>query len=194
FPLTRETASKANIIPRRRYASHFWPQLRCRAGRSCGQLAKDEAIAEAETVLLTVPNQLSVDYNVHVVEAILKMSPLGSAGADAYRGARREFHRLYGAHGSTFVRARHSFSSYEGRPRIGASSNHLSLGNRLARCLCGQTFCGRLPAPGLRPKAESESILALAMRTVSRRHSPASRLPLTRILLFSKADAVFLLP
>jgi len=45
-----------------------------------------------------------------------------------------------------------------------------------------------------RCKAESESILALAMRTVSRRHSAGSRLPLTRILLFSKADAVFLLP
>jgi alkanesulfonate monooxygenase SsuD/methylene tetrahydromethanopterin reductase-like flavin-dependent oxidoreductase (luciferase family) len=37
-----------------------------------GQLAKDEAIAEADTVLLTVPNQLGVDYNAHVVEAILK--------------------------------------------------------------------------------------------------------------------------
>ena len=36
------------------------------------QLAKDEAIAEADTVLLTVPNQLGVDYNAHVVEAILK--------------------------------------------------------------------------------------------------------------------------
>jgi alkanesulfonate monooxygenase SsuD/methylene tetrahydromethanopterin reductase-like flavin-dependent oxidoreductase (luciferase family) len=36
------------------------------------QLAKDEAIAEADTVLLTVPNQLGVDYNAHVIEAILK--------------------------------------------------------------------------------------------------------------------------
>jgi alkanesulfonate monooxygenase SsuD/methylene tetrahydromethanopterin reductase-like flavin-dependent oxidoreductase (luciferase family) len=36
------------------------------------QLAKDEAIGEADTVLLTVPNQLGVDYNAHVVEAILK--------------------------------------------------------------------------------------------------------------------------
>src|SRR6516162_5604572 len=36
------------------------------------QLAKDEAIAEADTVLLTVPNQLGVDYNAHVVEMILK--------------------------------------------------------------------------------------------------------------------------
>ncbi len=35
------------------------------------QLAQDEAIAEADTLLLTVPNQLGVDYNVHVIEAIL---------------------------------------------------------------------------------------------------------------------------
>jgi alkanesulfonate monooxygenase SsuD/methylene tetrahydromethanopterin reductase-like flavin-dependent oxidoreductase (luciferase family) len=36
------------------------------------QLAKDEAIAEADTLLLTVPNQLGVDYNAHVIEAIFK--------------------------------------------------------------------------------------------------------------------------
>jgi alkanesulfonate monooxygenase SsuD/methylene tetrahydromethanopterin reductase-like flavin-dependent oxidoreductase (luciferase family) len=36
------------------------------------QLKKDEAIAEADTLLLTVPNQLGVDYNTHVIEAILK--------------------------------------------------------------------------------------------------------------------------
>jgi alkanesulfonate monooxygenase SsuD/methylene tetrahydromethanopterin reductase-like flavin-dependent oxidoreductase (luciferase family) len=35
------------------------------------QLAKDEAVAEADTLLLTVPNQLGVDYNAHVIEAIL---------------------------------------------------------------------------------------------------------------------------
>ncbi|MBH0236376.1 LLM class flavin-dependent oxidoreductase [Methylobrevis albus] len=35
------------------------------------QLAGDEAIAEADTLLLTIPNQLGVDYNVHVIEAIL---------------------------------------------------------------------------------------------------------------------------
>lgn len=34
-------------------------------------LAKDEAIAEADTLMLTVPNQLGVDYNAHVIEAIL---------------------------------------------------------------------------------------------------------------------------
>ncbi|MDE1884102.1 MAG: LLM class flavin-dependent oxidoreductase [Rhodospirillales bacterium] len=36
------------------------------------QLREDEAIAEADTLLLTVPNQLGVDYNAHVIEAILQ--------------------------------------------------------------------------------------------------------------------------
>jgi alkanesulfonate monooxygenase SsuD/methylene tetrahydromethanopterin reductase-like flavin-dependent oxidoreductase (luciferase family) len=35
------------------------------------QLAQDEAIAEADTLLLTVPNQLGVEYNAHVIESIL---------------------------------------------------------------------------------------------------------------------------
>ena len=35
------------------------------------QLKGDEAIAEADTLLLTVPNTLGVDYNAHVIEAIL---------------------------------------------------------------------------------------------------------------------------
>jgi hypothetical protein len=35
------------------------------------ELRKDEAITEADTLLLTVPNQLGVDYNAHVLEAIL---------------------------------------------------------------------------------------------------------------------------
>ncbi|WBU31798.1 LLM class flavin-dependent oxidoreductase [Rhodopseudomonas palustris] len=35
------------------------------------QLKADEAIAEADTLLLTIPNQLGVDYNAHVIEAIL---------------------------------------------------------------------------------------------------------------------------
>ncbi len=36
------------------------------------QLREDEAIAAADTLLLTVPNQLGVDYNAHVIEAILE--------------------------------------------------------------------------------------------------------------------------
>jgi len=35
------------------------------------QLRNDQAIAEADTLLLTVPNQLGVAYNVHAMEAIL---------------------------------------------------------------------------------------------------------------------------
>ena len=35
------------------------------------ELKKDQAIAEADTILLTVPNQLGVAYNAHVMEAIL---------------------------------------------------------------------------------------------------------------------------
>jgi alkanesulfonate monooxygenase SsuD/methylene tetrahydromethanopterin reductase-like flavin-dependent oxidoreductase (luciferase family) len=36
------------------------------------QLAKDTAIAAADTLLLTVPNQLGVDYNAHVIESVLR--------------------------------------------------------------------------------------------------------------------------
>jgi hypothetical protein len=36
------------------------------------ELAQDEAIAAADTLLLTVPNQLGVDYNAHAIESILK--------------------------------------------------------------------------------------------------------------------------
>ncbi|HEY0854638.1 MAG TPA: LLM class flavin-dependent oxidoreductase, partial [Devosia sp.] len=36
------------------------------------ELAEDEAIKAADTLLLTVPNQLGVDYNAHVIESILK--------------------------------------------------------------------------------------------------------------------------
>lgn len=36
------------------------------------ELRQDEAIAEADTLLITVPNQLGVDYNAHVIENILK--------------------------------------------------------------------------------------------------------------------------
>jgi alkanesulfonate monooxygenase SsuD/methylene tetrahydromethanopterin reductase-like flavin-dependent oxidoreductase (luciferase family) len=36
------------------------------------ELARDEAIAEADTLLLTVPNQLGIAYNAHVIEMIIK--------------------------------------------------------------------------------------------------------------------------
>ena len=37
------------------------------------ELAKDEAVAAADTLLLTVPNQLGVDYNAHVIENVVKL-------------------------------------------------------------------------------------------------------------------------
>jgi len=36
------------------------------------ELAQDEAIQEADTVLLTIPNTLGVDYNVHILSSILE--------------------------------------------------------------------------------------------------------------------------
>ena len=40
-------------------------------GKLIEELKQDQAIAEADTLLLTVPNQLGVEYNAHVIEAIL---------------------------------------------------------------------------------------------------------------------------
>jgi alkanesulfonate monooxygenase SsuD/methylene tetrahydromethanopterin reductase-like flavin-dependent oxidoreductase (luciferase family) len=39
------------------------------------QLRKDTAIAEADTLLLTIPNQLGVAYNAHLMESILTIAP-----------------------------------------------------------------------------------------------------------------------
>ncbi|MBN9482127.1 MAG: monooxygenase [Bacteroidetes bacterium 43-93] len=36
------------------------------------ELAEDEAIREADTLLLTIPNTLGVDYNIHMLSSILK--------------------------------------------------------------------------------------------------------------------------
>ena len=40
--------------------------------RLAAELAEDEAIAAADTLLLTVPNQLGVDYNAHLLESLLR--------------------------------------------------------------------------------------------------------------------------
>jgi alkanesulfonate monooxygenase SsuD/methylene tetrahydromethanopterin reductase-like flavin-dependent oxidoreductase (luciferase family) len=36
------------------------------------ELAEDEAVAAADTLLLTIPNQLGVDYNAHVLDSVLR--------------------------------------------------------------------------------------------------------------------------
>ena len=56
------------------------PQKRAAFGRTYAaepdrlieELSKDEGIAEADTLLLTVPNQLGVAYNAHIIEAVVK--------------------------------------------------------------------------------------------------------------------------
>jgi alkanesulfonate monooxygenase SsuD/methylene tetrahydromethanopterin reductase-like flavin-dependent oxidoreductase (luciferase family) len=41
-------------------------------GALVAQLAEDEAIAAADTLLLTIPNQLGVDYCAHVIDTVLR--------------------------------------------------------------------------------------------------------------------------
>jgi alkanesulfonate monooxygenase SsuD/methylene tetrahydromethanopterin reductase-like flavin-dependent oxidoreductase (luciferase family) len=36
------------------------------------ELAKDEAVREADTLLVTIPNQLGVDYNAHIIETLVR--------------------------------------------------------------------------------------------------------------------------
>ena len=62
------------------YVGYIDPTTRAIFGRSYAaepeelvkQLEGDVAIAAADTLLLTIPNQLGVDYNAHVLESILK--------------------------------------------------------------------------------------------------------------------------
>ena len=44
------------------------------------QLKEDQAIAAADTLLLTVPSQLGVDYNAHVIDSALPTWRLRAAG------------------------------------------------------------------------------------------------------------------
>ena len=36
------------------------------------ELAEDEAVAAADTLLITVPNQLGVDYNAHLLDSVVR--------------------------------------------------------------------------------------------------------------------------
>ena len=42
------------------------------------ELAEDEAIAAADTLLLTIPNQLGVDYNAHLLDSVLRHRRAGA--------------------------------------------------------------------------------------------------------------------
>ena len=66
---TRATRSVFSTPTRAPFSAAATPPSRTCSSRSS---SSDEAIAEADTILLTVPNQLGVDYNAHVIESILK--------------------------------------------------------------------------------------------------------------------------
>jgi hypothetical protein len=63
FGHDRPTQSRARTPTGRSYAAE--PHVLIE------QLRKDEAVTEADTLPLTVPNQLGVAYKAHVIEAIL---------------------------------------------------------------------------------------------------------------------------
>jgi alkanesulfonate monooxygenase SsuD/methylene tetrahydromethanopterin reductase-like flavin-dependent oxidoreductase (luciferase family) len=67
---TRTTDSLCNIDPKTR--ANFGPSYAGEPDALIRELAADEAIAAADTLLLTVPNTLGVDYNAHVIESVLK--------------------------------------------------------------------------------------------------------------------------
>ena len=55
-----------------RYNAVFGRSYAAEPDKLIEELRQDQAIAEADTLLLTVPNQLGVEYNAHVLESILK--------------------------------------------------------------------------------------------------------------------------
>ncbi len=53
-------------------AARFGKTYAAEPDRLVEDLAKDEAIAAADTLLLTVPSQLGVDYNAHILDSIVR--------------------------------------------------------------------------------------------------------------------------
>jgi len=68
----RETASRDQVGHLEGGLARFGRSYAGEPDQLVRELAQDTAIAAADTLLLTVPNQLGVDYNAHVIESILK--------------------------------------------------------------------------------------------------------------------------
>lgn len=68
----RETASRDQVGRLEGGLARFGRSYAAEPDRLVEELAEDEAIAAADTLLLTVPNQLGVDYNAHVIESVVK--------------------------------------------------------------------------------------------------------------------------
>jgi len=66
-----ETASRDQVGFLDGGAARFGKTYVAEPDRLIEQLAEDEAIAAADTLMVTVPNQLGVDYNAHLLESLL---------------------------------------------------------------------------------------------------------------------------
>jgi alkanesulfonate monooxygenase SsuD/methylene tetrahydromethanopterin reductase-like flavin-dependent oxidoreductase (luciferase family) len=71
FGQDRKSADQIGFIERDKRAI-FGKSYAAEPDQLIKELAADEAIREADTLLLTIPNTLGVDYNVHVLSSILK--------------------------------------------------------------------------------------------------------------------------
>ncbi|WP_151526869.1 LLM class flavin-dependent oxidoreductase [Serinicoccus kebangsaanensis] len=72
FGLERRSSDQVGIIDGVR--ATFGKTYAAEPDELARQLAADEAVAAADTLLLTVPNQLGVDYCAHVIEGVLEVA------------------------------------------------------------------------------------------------------------------------
>jgi alkanesulfonate monooxygenase SsuD/methylene tetrahydromethanopterin reductase-like flavin-dependent oxidoreductase (luciferase family) len=68
----REAASRDQVGHLDGGTARFGKTYAGEPDRLATDLAGDEAIAAADTLLLTIPNQLGVDYNVHLLDSVLR--------------------------------------------------------------------------------------------------------------------------
>jgi alkanesulfonate monooxygenase SsuD/methylene tetrahydromethanopterin reductase-like flavin-dependent oxidoreductase (luciferase family) len=68
----RETDSHDQVGRLETGLARFGKSYAGEPGQLVKDLAEDEAIAAADTLLLTVPNQLGVDYNAHLIDSVLR--------------------------------------------------------------------------------------------------------------------------
>ena len=69
----RDTSSEDQVGYLDGGAARFGKSYAGEPDKLAKELAGDEAIAAADTLLLTIPNQLGVDYNAHVLDSVLRL-------------------------------------------------------------------------------------------------------------------------
>ena len=68
----RETGSQDQVGYLDQGAARFGKTYAGEPDQLVKDLAEDEAVAAADTLLLTIPNQLGVDYNAHLMDSVLR--------------------------------------------------------------------------------------------------------------------------